>query len=159
MRTSVQHGRLRAPALAAAAVVLGDLATKRLAATRLDEPISLVAGLRLRLGYNSGIAFGALTSLPAGVLVVGVTCVVVGLIVAVARGALPIPGAAAGVLVGGAVANLFDRIVDGQVTDFIDPPRWPAFNLADVAITCAVIAMLWQVARDERRRTSPAGAG
>ena len=43
-----------------------------------------------------------------------------------------------GMLVGGALGNLIDRIREGAVTDFIDPPLWPAFNVADVSITVGV---------------------
>ena len=135
-------------ALAVAAV---DLATKRWAEAGLDEPIRIIAGLRLELGYNSGIAFGALTDLPSVWLVAAIMCLVVALTVAAVRGTVPIPWPAGGLLLGGAVANLIDRVGDGVVTDFIDPARWPAFNLADVAITCAVILMLWRGIREEPR--------
>ena len=47
-----------------------------------------------------------------------------------------------GLLAGGAVGNLIDRILDGAVTDFIDPPNWPAFNLADVEITIGVFLLI-----------------
>ena len=46
-------------------------------------------------------------------------------------------GSASGCCVGGALGNLVDRIRDDAVTDFLDPPLWPAFNVADVAITAA----------------------
>ena len=41
----------------------------------------------------------------------------------------------------GALGNLADRVRDGAVTDFLDPPLWPAFNLADVAITVGVVVI------------------
>ena len=132
-------------------IVVLDLAIKWLAERRLDQPISLVGGLRLNLGHNSGIAFGALTDLPGGVLAAGAAVLILALVIAAGRGLLPVPWPAVGLLVGGALANLFDRLGDGRVTDFIDPPRWPAFNLADMAITCAVLLILWYSIRDERR--------
>jgi signal peptidase II len=49
---------------------------------------------------------------------------------------------AAGLLTGGALGNLADRLRDGAVTDFIDPPSWPAFNVADIAITLGVVVLL-----------------
>jgi len=127
-----------------------DLATKRWAEASLDEPIPIIAGLSLKLGHNSGIAFGALTNLPTVWLVVAIACLVTALTIAVLRGALPIPWPAGGLLLGGALANLIDRTHDGVVTDFIAPARWPAFNLADVAITCAVTIVLWRTLQDER---------
>lgn len=142
--------------LVAVAVAVVDLATKWWAERHLDEPISLIAGVSLELGHNSGVAFGALTDLPVGVMVGVVTCLVAAFFVAVVRHALPIRWPAAGLLLGGALANLIDRIGDGVVTDFIDPPRWPAFNLADVAITCAVVLMLWSSFRDDPRARPPA---
>ena len=47
---------------------------------------------------------------------------------------------ATGLLAGGAIGNLIDRVRVGSVTDFIDLPHWPPFNLADAAITCGVVA-------------------
>jgi signal peptidase II len=46
-------------------------------------------------------------------------------------------------LLGGAIGNLIDRLAEGSVIDFIKLPFWPAFNLADVAITFGVLALLW----------------
>ena len=48
-----------------------------------------------------------------------------------------------GLLLGGAVGNLIDRTARGAVTDFIKLPRWPAFNVADIAITFGVLALLY----------------
>ena len=56
-----------------------------------------------------------------------------------------------GLLAGGAIGNLIDRIRDGAVTDFIDPPRWPAFNVADIAITLGVVLVIYLL-RAERQR-------
>lgn len=134
-----------------AAMVVGtDLGTKQLAVRELREPVGLVPGLDLQLGYNSGVAFGMLTSIPAWLLVAGVTLVIVALLVSAWRGLLSPPWPAVGLLLGGAAANLIDRAADGRVTDFIDPARWPAFNLADVAITVAVALLLLRGLRDER---------
>jgi lipoprotein signal peptidase len=46
-----------------------------------------------------------------------------------------------GLLMGGALGNLADRIRAGAVIDFLDPPLWPAFNLADVAIVLGVASL------------------
>lgn len=143
-----------------AALALGtaalDLATKRVAEGALDEPVVLLPGLRLELGYNPGVAFGALAGIPSWVLVAGLTLLVTALAVATGRGALPLPWPAAGLLLGGALANLADRAGDGRVTDFIDPARWPAFNLADIAITTGVLALLWSLRKEERPTPSAA---
>ena len=151
LRSSAYPSRvgLRRAAALAVVVAVVDLVTKWLAERRLDEPVTVLAGVRLELGHNSGVAFGALNDLPSWVLIVGVTALIAGLLVAVGRGLLPLPWPAVGLLLGGALANLVDRVGDGRVTDFIDPPRWPAFNLADVAITCAVLLILWRSTRAE----------
>jgi signal peptidase II len=63
----------------------------------------------------------------------------------------------AGLLVGGAVGNLIDRLLRGGVTDFLDPVRWPAFNVADVGIVCGaaliVVGLMAASERDERHPT------
>ena len=48
-----------------------------------------------------------------------------------------------GMLVGGAIGNLIDRIAHGAVTDFIQLPHWPAFNVADMSITFGVLTLLY----------------
>ena len=48
-----------------------------------------------------------------------------------------------GLLIGGAAGNLIDRAREGAVTDFVDLPLWPAFNVADAAITIGVLALLY----------------
>jgi signal peptidase II len=60
-----------------------------------------------------------------------------------------------GLLAGGAVGNLVDRVASGAVTDFIDFSWWPAFNVADMAITAGVLSMLW-VLEGPRARRRPA---
>ena len=141
---------LRRSAALALAVAVADLATKWLAERRLDESISLLAGIRFELGHNSGVAFGALNDVPSWVLIVSVTALIAGLLVALRRGVLRLPWPAVALLLGGAVGNLVDRVGDGRVIDFIDPPRWPAFNLADVAITVGVLLALWHSMREDR---------
>ena len=60
----------------------------------------------------------------------------------------------AGLLIGGALGNLADRVRDGAVTDFIDLPVWPTFNLADVAIVVGVVllVLLPEIAAERRSR-------
>lgn len=134
----------------AVVVVAADLATKQLAVKELREPVQILPGLDLRLGYNPGVAFGALTGVPPWLLVGTVVLLIGGLLVSVWTGLLSPPWPAVGLLLGGAVANLVDRAADGRVTDFIDPSRWPAFNLADVAITVGVAALVVAGVRDDQ---------
>ena len=62
-----------------------------------------------------------------------------------------------GLLLGGAMGNVIDRLRDGAVTDFLKFPGWPAFNMADIAITLGVLALLWVLeGSDEDEDRSPA---
>ena len=125
--------------------------TKQLALAALaDGPIHLIDGaLSLNLSYNSGGAFGILQGLPGFFLVA--TIVIAGLIlvwvrhVESARSLIPL-----GMVLGGGIGNLVDRVVrepGGRVVDFIDLHVWPVFNLADSAIVIGVLLLLIFTAR------------
>jgi len=142
MRVSARRRFAPAAGALGLAVVALDTLTKQLAETHLGSPVELTFGAQLSLGYNSGVAFGALSSAPDAVVLAAVSACVAALVTALVRGWLPASALAVGLLAGGAVANLVDRAPDGRVTDFIDLPRWPAFNVADIAITVAVLALV-----------------
>jgi signal peptidase II len=131
--------------LAAAVVVVAiDQATKGVLRGALEpgEHRDLILGFELNHVINSGIAFGALDG-AADELVLIVTVAALALIV----GWFTVAGdrrgmwLGVGLLVGGALGNLIDRLRIEGVTDFIDPPLWPAFNVADVAITAGVVVL------------------
>lgn len=92
---------------------------------------------------NSGAAFGIRPMGSAGFLVVSIV-VAIGLVVYVARNpALPLPTQALlGLIMGGTVGNGYDRVVQGAVTDFIALHWFPVFNLADSAISIAVVLLI-----------------
>lgn len=102
-------------------------------------------GIKLVHAVNHGIAFSVSAGGP-GTLIAIVTAAVVAILVFFARNFrrafvwLP-----TGLLLGGALGNLFDRLRDGAVTDFIKLPLWPAFNVADIAITFGVLSLLYVV--------------
>ena len=118
---------------AAASVLFVDAASKVWASASLDEPVELVGSLSLQLAYNPGVAFGVGDSLPSWVLlaVTGIICA--GIAWGGWTGGLQ-PPVAAGLIFGGAVGNLVDRMTGGSVVDMIHLTWWPTFNLADVAI-------------------------
>ena len=140
--------------LIAAAVVAVDQVTKQLALDALsDAPVVVIDGVfRLRLAFNSGGAFGLLQGLPGFFLVA--TIVVVCLIVFWVRNVDdPRTIAPLGLILGGGLGNLADRVLrdfDGNVVDFLDFYIWPVFNLADSAIVIGVLATLWFSFRSER---------
>jgi signal peptidase II len=91
---------------------------------------------------NKGVAFSAFEDQVAVVIVV-IAIAVAALLVYFARHASqPLVWLPTGLLAGGALGNIFDRVRDGAVTDFIKLPSWPAFNVADIAITFGVIALV-----------------
>ncbi len=133
--------------LAVCAVVVGaDQALKAaiVSSMALGERIDLAFGFELARVNNSGIAFGLLDDGGDGLVLV-ITGAALALVLGWFASDAARPGLwlGVGLLVGGALGNLADRIREGTVTDFIDPPLWPAFNLADVAITLGVIAVLF----------------
>lgn len=127
-----------------------DLSTKAAAERALEDPVALPLGTELSLSHNDGVAFGALAGAPAPLVVAIVGVCLAAFVVAFGRGLMPASGTAAGLLVGGGLANLVDRLPDGEVTDFIDPPRWASFNVADAAITVGVALLLVQSLRGEK---------
>ena len=141
--------------LAAAAAVLLDVISKLLAVRLLDQPVSLLPTLSLQLAYNSGVAFGVGRSLPPGVLLALTGLICLGAAVAGWRGSLR-PPVAVGLVVGGAIANLVDRLLGGSVVDMIHLTWWPTFNLADVAICLGIGGIVLSALRDAwRERSSP----
>jgi signal peptidase II len=133
----------------AVAVYLADRLTKLWAENALAgrPPISVVPGaLRLRFTTNSGGAFSLGTSAP--LLFVGASVVVIAIIVVLSvRLERALVAVALGLVLGGALGNLTDRIVRGpdlrgRVVDFIDLHVWPVFNLADSAIVVGAVVLL-----------------
>jgi signal peptidase II len=135
----------------AAVVVALDQLTKTWALAALDDgPTHLVWTLRLNLSFNSGAAFGLGKGLAPFFVAAGVVMVV--LLVGLGRSAGTTgPAAVAlGLVLGGAVGNLADRLFrdhGGAVVDFIDLQWWPVFNLADAAITCGAVGLVLTGAR------------
>jgi signal peptidase II len=132
-------------AVVALAAVFADQLTKHVVAShiRLDTAVGLIGPLSIRHVQNSGIAFGLFSSATAIVIVLTIVAVA-WMVVFFARSgarhpALPV---ALGLLIGGSVSNLVDRVRLGYVTDFLDLRWWPAFNLADASIVVGVIVLL-----------------
>ena len=122
-----------------------DQATKLLVTRSLTrgESVDVFFGLELTNTRNTGVAFGALEGSGAvvGALIAVVLVFLVGFFALnAARRWLWLP---VGMLLGGAIGNLVDRIREGAVIDFIDPVAWPAFNVADMAIVGGVAALLY----------------
>jgi signal peptidase II len=136
-------------------VVLLDQVTKHVVDGSIGpgEHRSVVPGVELVHAVNDGVAFSVSAGGPRIVVVVivlAIAAIVAYFVTHVHRPLLWLP---AGLLLGGALGNLVDRVRNGAVTDFIKLPHWPAFNLADTAITLGVIALLYVLREDGSSRT------
>jgi signal peptidase II len=131
--------------LVLAVVVVIDRITKSAVKSGISvgDVHKFLPGVNLVHVRNSGVAFGFFSG--GGALVLGLTLVALGALVTyfVLRPRRPLLWLPTGMLVGGAIGNLIDRLSSGSVTDFIKLPFWPAFNVADMSITFGVLALLY----------------
>lgn len=147
-------------AFVAVAVIVLDQVTKAL--VRADIPVGqkdrVTGFLDLVHVRNDGVAFSAFGGKP--IIVVG--------LIAVALVALlwyfsthadrPLVWLATGLLVGGAIGNITDRVLDGAVTDFVKFSHWPAFNVADIAINAGVVVLIVALFKEDRARAADKSA-
>jgi signal peptidase II len=150
----VETRRAWARALATTGIVVAvDQATKQIAIRRVGDggPIDLIFGFKLSNVRNDGIAFGLLEG-AGDAAVIALTLGALSLMVAyfAVHATRPDLWLAVGLTVGGALGNLADRVRIGAAIDFIDPPLWPAFNLADVAIVVGVALLVFAILSPER---------
>lgn len=153
---------LRALALAAA-IVAADQATKALARaniTRGDRE-AVFPGINLVNVRNRGVAFGLLSDGGMIVAIVTVLALVALIGFFVVGHHRPLVWLPTGLLLGGALGNLTDRLarspgfLSGHVVDFVEIPGWPIFNVADLSICVAggmmVVLAIRNVPLDGRR--------
>ena len=129
--------------LVLAGVLALDQLSKRLVIAGVDRGDSnaVFPGVEIVRVSNKGVAFGAFSGRP--VVMVIVVAALAGLILwFVLHLDRPLVWLPTGLLLGGALGNIIDRVRDGAVTDFIKLPLWPAFNVADMAIVAGVVSLL-----------------
>ena len=153
--------------LVSLAVVVADQWSKWLVEARLPHPLvqtvvpSFVSFTHVR---NTGVAFGLFASdgmsgswMLTGLGLLALAAVAVYFKYAAAHDRWLL--CALALVVGGAVGNLIDRVTSGAVTDFIDvyvgTHHWPAFNVADSAISIGILLMLLDSLRPKRERSEP----
>lgn len=147
----------------AAAVVLADQIIKWWAVGVLgDEPygIEILSFFNLVLVWNKGISFGIFGggSLPPWLLAAIALAVTLALAIWLRKAETRLLALAIGLVIGGAVGNVIDRFRFGAVADFLDfhwgAYHWPAFNLADAAISVGAVILLIDalLIGDERHR-------
>jgi signal peptidase II len=126
-------------------VVVIDQMTKAWVRASVDphEKINVFFGIDITRVKNTGVAFGALSG-GGAVVFIAVAVAMIGLLVYFTSN-MDKPGLwlPVGMVFGGAVGNLADRVRIDGVTDFIDPVLWPAFNVADMAIVVGVFGVLY----------------
>jgi signal peptidase II len=135
---------VRAAALAVA-VVAADQGSKALVRANVDlgSRDGVFPGIELVHVHNRGVAFGFFAGGGLVLVVVGAASVAALLAFFATHSRRPLVWLPTGLLLGGAAGNLIDRLERGYVTDFIDLPAWPAFNLADLCITIGVLSLLY----------------
>ncbi len=143
---------LRAAVLAGL-VVAADQATKTLVRNNVDfgSRDGVFPGIELVHVRNRGVAFGLFTDGGTVLIVIGIAAVSALLIFFATHSRRPLVWLPTGLLLGGAAGNLIDRLDRGYVTDFIDLPAWPAFNIADISITFGVLSLLYVLEGPPRR--------
>jgi signal peptidase II len=132
-----------------ASIVVADQLTKHWALNRLsgDRTIDLVGSLRFNLAFNKGMAFSQATGAGPVIGALGFVIVIV-IVLWLRRSATGVAAVAAGMIVGGAIGNLIDRLFRGEawlrgaVVDFIDLQWFPIFNIADSAISVGAVLMI-----------------
>lgn len=132
-----------------AGVLIADQLTKALVrdGMRRGEEDPVLPFLKLVNVRNEGVAFG-LDVGGATLIVVIIAFALLALLLYFARhSARPLMWVPVGLLLGGALGNIVDRLREGAVTDFLKVPAWPAFNLADVAITIGVVLLVFVLER------------
>jgi signal peptidase II len=137
--------------LVLALVVVIDQVTKTLVrhGIAIDEEDSVLPAISLVHVRNSGVAFGAFSG--GGIIVVvlvaaALSALIYYFVTHIDKRLVWLP---TGMLLGGSIGNIIDRVRDGAVTDFVKLPAWPAFNVADVSITFGVLVLLWVVEQQD----------
>ncbi|MEN9643957.1 MAG: signal peptidase [Actinomycetota bacterium] len=137
----------------AAVVLLVDQLTKHWAVTHLDPdvPQHVIWTLQWNLSFNSGMAFSKGQGLGPIIGLVAIIVVVV-IVLSVRTNASRMVAVAAGLVMGGALGNLADRIfrgdgwLHGAVVDFIDFQWFPIFNVADICVNVGgAIFIIWSL--------------
>jgi signal peptidase II len=132
-------------------VVVLDQVTKALVrgGIAVGEEDSVLPAVSLVHVRNTGVAFGAFSG--GGLIVVALVAAALSallyyFITHLDKRLVWLP---TGMLLGGSVGNIIDRVRDGAVTDFVKLPAWPAFNVADISITFGVLVLLWVIEQQD----------
>jgi signal peptidase II len=144
--------------LVMAAVIALDQATKALvrSSVAIGDRDGVFPGVEIVHVRNEGVAFSRFSGGGTVVAVIVGAALLALVAYFVTHLDKPLVWLPTGLLLGGALGNVIDRIRDGAVTDFIKLPGWPAFNVADVSITCGVLVLLYVTERPRHAAASDA---
>jgi len=135
-----------------------DQLTKAIVTSRLDlnDEVHVLGPFSIHHVTNPVIAFGLFAS-ATPILVLLTSLAVAWMLYFFARSGSrhPVLPVALGLVIGGSVSNLVDRVRLGHVTDFLDLRYWPAFNLADTFIVVGVAALLLALVASDRNSARP----
>jgi signal peptidase II len=142
-------------------IVVLDQLSKWAILTLLDDPVAVTPFFNLVVAWNRGVSFGMFDSASAlgPWLLSGLALVVVvALLFWLRRADHPFVAVALGLIIGGALGNVIDRLRFGAVVDFLDVHgfgyHWPAFNVADSAICVGAVLLLVDGLLAPRRQTT-----
>jgi signal peptidase II len=139
-----------------------DQLTKAIVTNRLglNDEVHIMGPFSIHHVTNSGIAFGLFAS-ATSIVILLTSLAVTWMLYFFARSGSrhPVLPVALGLVIGGSVSNLVDRVRLGHVTDFLDVRYWPAFNLADTFIVVGVAALLLALILSDRDAAKPRRVG
>lgn len=141
--------RFRLMALIALAVIALDQAVKAIIRSWIapGEVVGVIPGVDLVHTVNTGIAFSLFSGSTGTIAVLTLVAIAVIAVVLVSFGGhhrlVPVGG---GLLLGGSIGNLIDRIGRGGVTDYVAIGPWPPFNVADMAVTVGAVLLVLAIA-------------
>lgn len=143
-------------AAVASPVIFVDYITKKAIETYIQphEVINVLPFLRIVNVKNTGAAFGILPNLSNNIFIFLSIVAVILIIIYILRTFKRLEVFSLSLVLGGAIGNLIDRVTIGKVIDFIDffvnKWHWPAFNVADSALSIGIILFLWSNIRQWR---------
>jgi signal peptidase II len=141
-----------------AAIVVVDQVTKYIVRQRMELGESYPENWPVRFTHvnNTGSAFGLFDNQTAFLIIASI--IAIGIIIALYRQAAShgILRISLGLILGGAVSNLADRIRMGHVTDFIELPKWPVFNVADSCVTAGIVTLALVMIFSGKAKGAPA---
>jgi signal peptidase II len=142
--TGGRHRALLTTAVVTAVVIAADQATTSWVLADLHHPVHLVGPIGLALEYNSGTAFSLLYGAGDWLIPV-VVLIVFGVAWLAWHAHRTLLAVSYGLVLGGALGNLADRLLrghHGDVVDFVTLSHWPTFNVADACITVGVVLLI-----------------